>query len=44
MADYQKLYGKGKSIIELLAMPEGTPDFDFDPPRLNDDPREIDLS
>ncbi|SNS22318.1 hypothetical protein SAMN05421770_10153 [Granulicella rosea] len=44
MAEYQKLYGRGKSILELLAMPEGTPEFDFDPPRLSGYPREIDLS
>ena len=36
--------GKGMSLIEALAMPEGTPDFEFDPPRFGDFPRSADLS
>ena len=50
--EYQKLKGKsanrrtgkGISLIEALAMPEGTPDFEFDPPRLNVQIRSADLS
>ena len=50
--EYQKLKGKsanrrtgkGISLIEALAMPEGTPDFEFDPPRLNVQIRPADLS
>jgi prevent-host-death family protein len=44
--EYRKLRGKGKvmNIVEALAMPEGTPDFEFDPPRLNIQIRPADLS
>jgi hypothetical protein len=28
--EYQKLTRKQESIVELLTMPEGTPEFDFD--------------
>jgi PHD/YefM family antitoxin component YafN of YafNO toxin-antitoxin module len=31
---YQKISGKEKSIVELLAMPDAG-DIDFDPPRLD---------
>lgn len=41
--EYQKITGKGKSILELLAMP-GDEDFDFEPPRLGDLARGADLS
>lgn len=43
---YRKLQGKGKNmnIVEALAMPEGAPDFDFDPPRLGDLARPADFS
>jgi prevent-host-death family protein len=42
--EYQKITGKGKSILELLAMP-GDQDFDFEPPRLSDTfLRPVDLS
>ena len=36
---------QGKSIVELLAMPEGTPafDFDFEFPRLEFHPRPVDF-
>ena len=44
IADYRKLSGKGMNIVEALAMPEGTPDFDFDPPRLRDLARPADFS
>ncbi len=42
--DYNRIASKGKNIVELLRMPEGTPEFDFDPPRMGDIAREIDLS
>ncbi len=32
--DYQKLKGKKKSILEILAMP-GVAEIDFEPPRLS---------
>jgi len=41
--EYRKITGKGKSILELLAMP-GDEDFDFEPPRLEDLARGADLS
>lgn len=41
--EYQKISGKGKTILELLAMP-GDEDFDFEPPRLTDLARGADLS
>jgi PHD/YefM family antitoxin component YafN of YafNO toxin-antitoxin module len=42
--EYNKLASRGKDIVELLRMPDDTPKFDFDPPRLGDLAREIDLS
>jgi len=33
--EYQKITGKGKSILELLAMPEADA-IEFDPPRLGE--------
>ena len=42
--EYYKLSSKGKNLIELLRMPDDTPKFDFDPPRLGDIAREVDLS
>jgi prevent-host-death family protein len=42
--EYEKLSTGGKSIIELLRMPDDTPRFDFDPPRMGNIAREIDLS
>jgi prevent-host-death family protein len=41
--EYRKIADKGKSILELLAMP-GDQDFDFEPPRLDDLARGADLS
>lgn len=41
--EYRRITGKGKSILELLAMP-GDEDFDFEPPRLDDLARGADLS
>jgi prevent-host-death family protein len=41
--EYQKITDKGKSILELLAMPEDQ-DFDFEPPRLTDLAQSADLS
>jgi prevent-host-death family protein len=35
-ADYQKLLGKGPSLLEALAQKEEG-DFDFEPPRMGDD-------
>ena len=41
---YEKLTGKQKSIVEMLAMP-GVAEIDFDPPRLGDEyPLPVDLS
>jgi PHD/YefM family antitoxin component YafN of YafNO toxin-antitoxin module len=42
--EYDKLSTGGKSIIELLRMPDDTPRFDFDPPRMGNIAKEIDLS
>jgi prevent-host-death family protein len=42
--EYDKLSTGGKSIVELLRMPDDTPRFDFDPPRMGNIAREIDLS
>jgi PHD/YefM family antitoxin component YafN of YafNO toxin-antitoxin module len=45
--EYQKISGKGKSILELLAMPEGVDtceDFDSLIPRSRELPRPADLS
>lgn len=41
--EYRQLTNKGKTILELLAMP-GDEDFDFEPPRLSDLARGADLS
>jgi prevent-host-death family protein len=43
--EYKKITHQEKNIVELLAMPEGTPDFDFDFEefRTVSEPREIDL-
>lgn len=42
--EYQKLSGKKKNIVELLAMPGADLD-DFEPPRLGDEfPRPADFS
>ena len=41
--EYRQLTNKGKTILELLAMP-GDQDFDFEPPRLDDLARGADLS
>lgn len=42
--EYRKLSGKGMNIVDALAMPEGTPDFEFDPQRLRDLARVADFS
>ena len=40
--EYQKIKGKGKSILDLLAMPEAA-EIEFEPPRLGDEfPRPVD--
>ena len=41
--EYHELTSQGKSIVDLLRMPHDTPKFDFDPPRLRDLAREVDL-
>jgi prevent-host-death family protein len=41
--EYQKMTHQEKSIVDLLAMPEDTPEFDFDPPRMGDIAREVNL-
>lgn len=41
--EFRRLSVKGKSLAEVLAMPEGA-DLDFDFPTLKDMPGEIDLS
>jgi prevent-host-death family protein len=43
--EYQKITSTGKSIVDLLRMPEGTPafDFDFEFPRLEFHPRPVDF-
>jgi prevent-host-death family protein len=32
--EYRRLTGKGRSIVDMLAMPPGSGDFEFDPPRV----------
>jgi len=40
--EYQKITGKRKSILDLLAMPEAA-EIEFEPPRMGDEfPRPID--
>ena len=42
--EYQKIKGNGKSIVELLAMPEAA-EIEFEPPRMGDEfPRPVDWS
>jgi prevent-host-death family protein len=41
--EYWKLAGNGARIADLLAMPGGE-DIEFDPPRLRERPRPVDLS
>ena len=42
--EYRRLTGKRTNILDLLAMP-GQEDVEFElPPRIKDEPREIDLS
>jgi prevent-host-death family protein len=42
--DFNKFSHQEKSIVELLAMPEGTPAFDFDFEELRSiSPREVDF-
>jgi len=42
--DFDKITHQEKSIVELLAMPEGTPAFDFDFEELRSiSPREVDF-
>jgi len=41
--DYNKIAGQEKSIVELLAMPEGTPVFDYEFPRMDFQPRPVDF-
>ena len=43
MADYRRLTGAGKSIADLLAMPEAD-DIELDLPNLRDLPNAADLS
>jgi hypothetical protein len=45
--EYRKLTGKLPNLAEMLAMPDGVGDFDFDPPRMVsiiNPNREVDLS
>jgi prevent-host-death family protein len=42
--EYHQLSNEGKSIVELLRMPDDTPKFDFDPPRIGYIAKEVDLS
>jgi len=43
--EYQKITSTGKSIVDLLRMPDDTPafDFDFEFPRLEFHPRPVDF-
>jgi hypothetical protein len=41
--DYERLVARHPSIVELLAGPQGVGDIDFDPERLDDAPRPLDL-
>ncbi|MGD0887693.1 MAG: type II toxin-antitoxin system Phd/YefM family antitoxin [Acidobacteriaceae bacterium] len=42
-AEYQKITRKQENIVDLLTMPDGTPEFDFDFPRLEFNPRPVDF-
>jgi PHD/YefM family antitoxin component YafN of YafNO toxin-antitoxin module len=45
--EYRKLTGHLPNLADMLAMPEGVGDFDFDPPRMEgiiNPNREVDLS
>lgn len=33
--EYRRLTNKGRSIVDMLAMPPGEGDFEFDPPRVD---------
>ena len=41
--DYRKMAGAEMTIMDALSQ-EGVPDFEFDPPRMTDLAREIDIS
>ena len=42
--EYQKITKKGKNILEMIATP-GAGDFEFDPPRLGEEPiQSVDFS
>ncbi len=43
MEEYQRLSGKGRSIVDALSMP-GLADVEFDPPKLRITTRPADLS
>jgi hypothetical protein len=43
-SEYQKITKKGKNILEMIATP-GAGDFEFDPPRLGEEPiQSVDFS
>lgn len=41
--EFQRLSGKGRGLLDALAMP-GLSDIDFDPPRVEITPRRVDLA
>jgi prevent-host-death family protein len=41
--EYRRLTSKGRSIVDMLAMPPGTGDFEFDPPRIDIEVKPADL-
>lgn len=42
--EYRRLTGKGRSIVDMLAMPPDTGDFEFDPPRVVIKAKPVDFS
>jgi prevent-host-death family protein len=42
--EYRRLTGKGRSIVDMIAMPPGSGDFEFDPPRVGIEIKPIDFS
>ncbi len=41
---YERLVGRGASIVDLIGQPGEEANFDFDPPKLRDFIKEVDLS
>jgi prevent-host-death family protein len=42
--EYRRLTDKGDSIVDMLAMPPGAVDIEFEPPRIDIKPKPADFS